>query len=254
MPTVDGLKIHSSETGSGQKTVMLVHGWTCDATIWAEQAPVLATKYRVLMFDLPGHGRSDLPRDGQFSLDLFARAVEAVRVEAQPDRLLLVGHSMGAPVIIRYAQLYPQHTSGLVFVDGLAGNLSSSSRGGGLGAKMAGPEGRKFRESIIRGMFCAATTPAIESKILDMMMSAPEVTAAGAMTATFDGSLQVDIIDLPVLGIYAEHSIAARRDYLEAHFPKLEYTQIAGGGHFLMLEKSEECNRLLLAFLAKQHC
>jgi pimeloyl-ACP methyl ester carboxylesterase len=254
MTTVNGLKIHSSETGARQKTVMLVHGWTCNATIWAEQAPVLAASYRVLMLDLPGHGRSDSPPDGQFSLDLFARALEAVRAEAHADRLVLVGHSMGTPVIIRYAQLYPQHACALVFIDGLAGNLIPSGRGGAMAAKMAGPEGRKFRESIIRGMFCAATTQAIQTKILNMMMSASDATAAGAMGATFDGSLKVDIIDIPVLGIYAEHSVTARREYLQAHFPKLEYIQIAGSGHFLMLEKPQECNSLLLEFLAKQHC
>lgn len=251
MAALDGRHIHSSQSGTGPQTVMLVHGWTCDSTIWDEQAPVLATGYRVLMLDLPGHGRSDSPQGGQFSLDLFARAVEAVRSQAQADRVVLVGHSMGTPVIVRYAQLYPQHANALVFIDGLAGNLSPNSRGGTLGAKMAGPEGRQFRESMIRGMFCSATTPAIQTRILDMMMSAPEATAAGAMTATFDGSLKVDIIGLPVLGIYAEHSTAARLEYLQAHFPKLEYTQIAGGGHFFMLEKPEECNRLLLAFLAK---
>lgn len=254
MATVDGRHIHSSEIGTGPQTVMLVHGWTCDATIWAEQAPVLATKYRVLMLDLPGHGRSDSPQHGQFSLDLFARAVEAVRSEAQADRVVLVGHSMGTPVINRYAQLYPQHTKALVFIEGMVGNLSPSSKRATLGARMVGPEGCQFRESLIRGMFCSATTPVIETRILDMMMSAPEATAAGAMNATFNGSLKVGIIDLPVLGIYAEHSTTARLEYLQAHFPKLEYTQIAGAGHFLMLEKPEECNRLLLAFLAKQQC
>jgi len=254
MPTVDGLHIHSSQTGIGQKTVLLVHGWTCEETIWSEQVPALAAHYRVVTLDLPGHGRSDSPQGGQFSLDLFARAVEAVRVEAQADRVVLVGHSMGTPVIMRYAQLYPQHTAALIFIDGLAGNLSPSGIGGGLGPRMAGPGGREFRESLIRSMFSAATTPELQSAILNMMLSAPEATAAGAMSATFDGSLRVDTIDLPVLGIYAERSVTARREYLEAHFPHLEYTAIAGSGHFLQLEKPEECNRLLLAFLAKQQC
>jgi pimeloyl-ACP methyl ester carboxylesterase len=75
--TVDGLKIHSSSAGDGSKTVILVHGWTCDDSSWTEQVPALAKTFRVVTLDLPGHGRSDSPRDGQFSMDLFARAVEA---------------------------------------------------------------------------------------------------------------------------------------------------------------------------------
>src|SRR4051812_20463387 len=81
--TIDGVKLHSSSAGPGRKTIILVHGWTCDDTSWAEQVPALAKTFRVVTLDLPGHGRSGLPRDGQFSMDLFARAVEAVRSESK---------------------------------------------------------------------------------------------------------------------------------------------------------------------------
>jgi pimeloyl-ACP methyl ester carboxylesterase len=96
--TVDGLRLHSSisSMGHGSKTVILVHGWTCDDRSWAEQVPVLAKTYRVVTLDLPGQGRSASPRDGKFSMDLFARAVEAVRLESKADKVVLVGHSIGA--------------------------------------------------------------------------------------------------------------------------------------------------------------
>ena len=116
--SVDGLKIHSSVSGSGRGAIVFVHGWTCDSSSWAAQVPVFAKKYRVLTLDLPGHGKSASPADGKFSMELFARAVEAVRAEARVDRIVLVGHSMGAPVIRQYARLYPQHVAGLVAVDG----------------------------------------------------------------------------------------------------------------------------------------
>jgi sigma-B regulation protein RsbQ len=117
--TVDGIQIHSSSTGKGPKTVVLVHGWTCDETTWSEQVPVLSKKHRVLTLDLPGHGKSGAPADGKLSMDLFARAVEAVRAEAKADQVVLVGHSMGTAVVVQYARLYPQHVAALVFVDGL---------------------------------------------------------------------------------------------------------------------------------------
>src|ERR1700685_1487314 len=117
--TVDGLKINSASTGKGPKTVILVHGWTCDETTWNEQVPVLSKKYRVLTLDLLAHGKSGSPADGKLTMDLFARAVEAVRAEAKAERVVLVGHSMGTPVIVQYARLYPQHVAALVFVDGV---------------------------------------------------------------------------------------------------------------------------------------
>ncbi len=112
--SVDGIKIHSTITGKGPKTVILVHGWTCDETTWNQQLPALSQHYRVLTLDLPGHGQSGSPKDGKFSMDLFARAVEATRREVKADRVVLVGHSMGTPVVIQYERLFPQHTAGLV--------------------------------------------------------------------------------------------------------------------------------------------
>jgi pimeloyl-ACP methyl ester carboxylesterase len=116
--TVDGLTIHSSVTGTGTSTIVFVHGWTCDASSWAAQVPAFNGSHRVITLDLPGHGRSDSPKDGEFSMDLFARAVEAVRAEANAERIVLVGHSMGAPVIRQYARLFPGRVAALVAVDG----------------------------------------------------------------------------------------------------------------------------------------
>ena len=98
--TVDGAKIHWTSKGSGKQAVILVHGWTCDETSWDSQVPVLSQQYRVITLDLPGHGKSDLPKDGKFSMTLFARAVEAVRAEAKIDKAVLVGHSMGTPAAL----------------------------------------------------------------------------------------------------------------------------------------------------------
>src|SRR5580700_9616790 len=168
--TVDGLNIHSSVAGTGPKTVILVHGWTCDETTWTEQVPALAKDYRVVTLDLPGHGKSDSPKDGKFSMDLFARAIEAVRAEVNADRVVLVGHSMGTPVVLRYARLYPQHTAALVFVDGLM-PTGAAAPNAGIGAMMGGPGGRTIRETMIRGFFSASTTPAMQTKILDMMLA-----------------------------------------------------------------------------------
>ncbi|HSP68566.1 MAG TPA: alpha/beta hydrolase [Bryobacteraceae bacterium] len=253
--TVDGAKIHWTSKGSGKPAVILVHGWTCDETSWDSQIPVLSQQYRVITLDLPGHGKSDLPKDGKFSMILFARAVEAVRAEAKIDKAVLVGHSMGTPVIREYARMYPKHVAGLVPVDGLL-IIGAAGRGGRGGAPdpaaMTGPEGMKARETMIRGMFTPATPAAIQQHVLKMMLAPPEATAVGAMNATFDSSsLNNDVGMMPVLGIYAGNSPMANRENLKKTFPNSEYVQVAGTGHFVMMERPEEFNRLLLGFLGK---
>jgi pimeloyl-ACP methyl ester carboxylesterase len=250
--TVDGVKLHWSSAGTGGETVVLVHGWTCDSTSWAAQVPVLAQKYRVVTLDLPGHGLSGSPKSGKFSMDLFARAVEAVRREVKADKVVLVGHSMGTPVIRQYARLYPQHVAALVLVDGL---VAIPQGGGGpvpQPAQMSGPDGLKARENMIRTMFTPATPPALQQQVLNMMLRAPEATATGAMLATFDASnWKDDVMTMPVLGIYAEKSQLANQDYSKKIFPAFEYVEIPGTGHFVMMEKPEEFDRILMAFLDK---
>jgi pimeloyl-ACP methyl ester carboxylesterase len=73
--TVDGIPLHSSASGKGPRTLILVHGWTCDDRTWKSQVPELSRSYRVITLDLPGHGQSGSPKDGKLSMDLFARAI-----------------------------------------------------------------------------------------------------------------------------------------------------------------------------------
>jgi pimeloyl-ACP methyl ester carboxylesterase len=113
----------------------------------------------------------------------------------------------------------------------------------------------KAREAMIRGMFTPATPAAIQQHVLKMMLAPPEATATGAMIATFDSSngtasLSDYVTTVPVLGIYAGTPMA-NRDTLKSVFPNSEYVQMAGTGHFVMMERPEEFNRLLLAFLGK---
>jgi len=211
--------------------------------------PVISLKYRVITLDLPGHGQSGSPASGMFSMELFARAVEAVRAEADVDRVVLVGHSMGTPVIRTYALMYPQHVSALVLVDGLV----QVPTGGPAFAPppMTGEAGLKARENMIRGMFSAATSPALQQQILKMMMGTSQATAAGAMTATWDSSQwKDDAVTVPVLGIYADRSGLANREGMKRIYPTLEYHEIPGTGHFLMMEKPDEFNRILDGFLS----
>jgi pimeloyl-ACP methyl ester carboxylesterase len=243
---VDGANVHWTSTGSGP-AIIFVHGWTCDETSWDHQVPVFSQRYRVITLDLPGHGKSALPKDGMFSMALFARAIEAVRAEAKVERAVLVGHSMGTPVIRQYATMYPSRVAGLVLVDGMV-QLAGEKPAFAL-PPMTGAEGLKARENMVRGMFGPATTPPLREHILKMMLSTREATAAGAMTATWDSSwVKNDPITVPVLGLYAARPLASR-EAIARIFPKIEYHEIPGTAHFLMMEKPDEFNRLLMTFL-----
>jgi pimeloyl-ACP methyl ester carboxylesterase len=246
--TVDGATIHWTSQGSGRQTLILVHGWTCDDSSWQGQVPVLSKTYRVITLDLPGHGRSGMPK--AFSMELFARAIEAVRVEAKVDKAVLVGHSMGTPVIRKYALMYPERVAALVLVDGL---VQSASPGGAAPAgpplpNLSGPA----RAGLIKSMFGPITTPALQEHILKMMMAPSDAAAAGAYAATWDPAQWSDQkITVPVLAVYAGTRAMASDQSVKALYPNAEYFTIPETAHFLMMEKPADFNRLLSTFVDK---
>jgi len=158
---------------------------------------------------------------------------------------VLVGHSMGVPVIRQYAIAHPDRVAGLVAVDG---PLDLRAFGGG-GAPPSAVT-REMRETMIRGMFVPETPEALRTQIMSMMMGAPAATASGAMAAMFDPSIRTtDVIRAPALAVYAGSAQVPEHETTRQVVPNLEATQVAGTGHFLMMEKPQEFNRLLRAFL-----
>jgi pimeloyl-ACP methyl ester carboxylesterase len=113
--SLDGMDIHSWSPGT---TIVFMPGWTCDNSSLAAQVPAFVKDHRVVTLDLPGRDRSESPQDGKLSMDVVARAVEAVRAEVNAERIVLGGHSMGVPVVRPYAHAYPTLVAGFVPVDG----------------------------------------------------------------------------------------------------------------------------------------
>lgn len=249
--TVDGAAIHWTSQGRGRQTLILVHGWTCDESSWREQVPVLSKTYRVITLDLPGHGRSGMPK-GPLTMELFGKAVEAVRAEAKVEKAVLVGHSMGTPVIRKYALMYPDRVAALVLVDGLVQVPAAGVQPGQPGRGPLPSVTLSARETMVKGMFGPATSSALQEHILKMMLGTSEATASGAMTATWDPSQWSDQkLTVPVLAVYAGTRALASEQSVKTLYPTAEYYTIPETAHFLMMEKPTEFNRLLVTFVEK---
>jgi alpha-beta hydrolase superfamily lysophospholipase len=93
---IDGIKVVYQSQGKGARALVFIHGWTCNSSLWHLQAP-LFQNYRSLLIDLPGHGGSEAPHV-ENSMELFARAIEAVLETEGMEKAVLLAHSMGGPV------------------------------------------------------------------------------------------------------------------------------------------------------------
>ncbi|MEU7090319.1 alpha/beta fold hydrolase [Kitasatospora aureofaciens] len=102
--SADGIRLHVEVHGRpGAPTVVLSHGWTCSTAFWAPVIRQLADRYRVVVYDQRGHGRSEIPPSrARYSPRALAEDLAAVLARTVPagERAVLAGHSMGGMTIM----------------------------------------------------------------------------------------------------------------------------------------------------------
>lgn len=106
--TKDNCKIHYEVVGEGEP-IVLIHGWTCNTKYYQYQVPEFSKNYKVITYDLRGHGESDKsPEATEFnmSLDTFATDLYELIEYLNLKNVNLVGWSMGTSIILNYIELY----------------------------------------------------------------------------------------------------------------------------------------------------
>jgi pimeloyl-ACP methyl ester carboxylesterase len=102
----NGGKIYYSDSGEG-KTIILLHGYLESSEIWDGFAEKLASNFRVICIDLPGHGRSTVYSDCH-SMEFMAKAVKGFIDTMNLRDIFLAGHSLGGYVTLAFLELFPE--------------------------------------------------------------------------------------------------------------------------------------------------
>lgn len=247
----EGMKVSYSDTGRAtDKAILFVHCWTCNSEFWRESVNAFPDQ-RVIALDLPGHGASDKPQI-DYSIDLFARSVDAVMRDAGIKRAVLVGHSMGTPVIRKYYELYPTKTLGLVIVDGAL--LPFGPRPDV--EKFFAPMLADYRANVPK--FLDGMLPTTDEKLREFvrssMLATPDHVGSSAMRLMIADSYgKHGKIKVPVLAVMSPAGQWPQD--LEKNYrsiaPKLEFLMWAGTSHFLHMERPKEFNDAVAGFVAR---
>ena len=265
---LDGARVHYVSYGKGDDALVLIHGWTqsIDAA-WRDQIPEFARHYRVLALDLPGHGQSDKPQftkesvaKGQprkpfvYSMDHFARAVDAVMRDAKVKRAVLAGHSMGTPVARQFYRNYPEKTLAIIIVDGSLRPFGNQAIVDQLIANLRSPNYSTAIDQMFGMMFGPGLPAEAQQRIKASTANTPQHVLVGAFEGMADSGIWgEDKINLPVLAIMAKNPFYPPN--VEESFrgiaPKMEFHMWDGVGHFLMMEKPNEFNAAVIAWLSK---
>lgn len=112
----NGLTLHYQQLGSGPDLVM-IHGVTGNLAIWHLQiAPLLIQDFRILTYDLRGHGYSDLPPVG-YTVDDMAGDLLGLLDALEIERPFIVGHSFGADIGLYFAYRFPERVRNLLAIE-----------------------------------------------------------------------------------------------------------------------------------------
>ena len=114
----DGVEISFDKQGKGSPAIVFVHGWSNNRSVWDEQMDHFSKKYKVIAIDLGGHGQSGDDRNA-WTMSSFGEDVIAVINHLKLKKVVLVGFSMGGPVVIEAAKKATEKIAGLVLVDNL---------------------------------------------------------------------------------------------------------------------------------------
>jgi pimeloyl-ACP methyl ester carboxylesterase len=233
----DGARIWYGCYGAGE-AVILLHGGLGHSGNWGYQVPALIEKgYRAVVIDSRGHGRST--RVGQpYSYELMASDVLAVMNALHLDRAVLVGWSDGACTALILAAKYPERVAGVFFFG------CNMDPGGAKPFELTPVVSRCFARHSADYKQLSATPKQFEKFVEDV----------GLMQRTQPDYSAEDLakIDVPVRIVQSESDEFIRREhaeYLAATIPGASLLLLYGVSHFAPLQRPEQFNAAVLAFV-----
>ena len=249
MPTAQlkGFDIAYEVSGNGP-AVLFTHGYQASGRMWDSQRAALEPRYRVITWDLRGHGSSGAPDDPDlYSHELLVADMRGLLQSLGEDQAVLVGHSLGGFASLRFYLDHPEMVRGLVLFGSGPGYRDVEARG--KWNQMAA----RFANSVeTRGL-------EILKKAGLEVSSAKHSSAVGLahagrkMLAQFDSRVMDAITDIavPTLVVVGSEDkpFLGSSEYMAKKIPEAKLEVIAGAGHAANMEKPDEFNAALDRFL-----
>ncbi len=235
--------------GSGGLPVVLVHSLAGNTSHWSAQLEHLRKVRRTVALDLRGHGNSESPKDGDFSIESLASDIDVVADELGLQRFLLVGHSSGGTVAIAYASTHPGKVAGLLLADpsGDARKVPAEQANQLISALESDSYSRAIEDYY--GMLLTGSKPWVREKVIKDLRNTPRETVIAIFKSTllYDPMTHLQLYKGPKLSVVTSLNDAPFSLHnLDTDLPHI---QVTGTGHWLQMDKPEEFNRVLDDFL-----
>lgn len=282
LPRPDGSEIHVEFYGPDRApTLILTHGWGPDSTVWYYAKKQLTDQFRVIVWDLPGLGKSKKPDNRDYSLEKYASDLAAVVTLVEDQPAILLGHSMGAMILLTFCRLFPerlaQRVSGLILVDGTYTNPLKTTILSKLLLALQKPllepllhlaivlspllwitswlsylNGSTLLTTEISGFTGRETRGQLNFSSLIGIKASPGILARGVLAMfKFNETATLPNISVPTLVVVGKSDIATRpfaSKRMSEEIPQAELSVLAPGGHMALMERNPQFSDIVRAF------
>jgi pimeloyl-ACP methyl ester carboxylesterase len=243
----DGVKLYYEVHGDGP-ALLLTHGYSSTSHMWAEQVELLARSFKVILWDMRGHGRSDYPADpAVYSEALTVADMAAVLDAVKAPTAVIGGLSLGGYMSLAFHLAYPRRTRALLIIDTGPGYRSDEARAGWNANALKTAE--RFEKEGLRAL-AAGRGELNATKHRDARGLA---LAARGMLVQRDARV---INSLPSIAVPALVMVGANdtpflnaADYMAAKIPGATKVVIPDAGHAANIDQPARFNEALAAFL-----
>lgn len=251
--SANGEEINFINEGSGDLALVFVHGFGNNNSIWSDQVAHFSKEFQVIALDLPGFGVSTHNRT-EWSMQAFGADVNAVVDALGLKNVILIGFSMGSPVVLEAAQLAGEELKGLILVDQIRDTKVHYSEEmiqgiqGFLNDLMAAPT----QEKLVAGGFYTQNVEKSTQRVMDMMASMePNEGWNASFLDIFKWENERDELALtnagvPIALINADNQ-PTNSDNLRELVPGIQIDIMENTGHCVMWDFPEKFNALVEA-------
>jgi pimeloyl-ACP methyl ester carboxylesterase len=242
----DNTPIVYQEAGSGEQVLVFVHCWGCDKSYWEGQLKYFSDKYSVIAIDLAGHGESGLDRK-EWSVENYGKDVKAVVEKGNLNDVILIGHSMGGPVVLSAALQLDDKVKALIAIDMFQDiERVFSKEDFDAFYKQFEDDFSATTKNYISTIFGDKADSNLVKSVSEDIASEPKDIALASFIGLFNfkEAEEFDKIDIPVRLLISD-KFPTNVESAKKHIKDFDLKIMKGVGHFLMLEKPDEFNKLL---------
>lgn len=262
------------------QAIILSHGWGPNSTVWYYAKQQLSDRFRVIVWDLPGLGKSSQPKNNDYSLEKYARDLKAV-VDLVGKPVILLGHSMGGMIALTFCRLFPEQLGNrvvsLILVDTTYTNPVKTA----ILSKVLRAVQKPLLEPLLyltiglspffwlmtwlsylngllhisvelSGFKGTQTRGQLDFSALLSALGSPGVLARGTLAMfKYEETATLSTIHVPVLLIVGASDIATKPSAsirMKAELPQSKLVTLSPGGHMGLIEQNQQFAEVVSAF------